>query len=181
MAMEARIAGEPSAAARSSAAVTGDTIGMAKRSANTGGKSIAWCIARATAALRAVRLGWPAAMIPRAGATWGSAAAAMRASKGVAAPASRPARKFLRSPMRARSRLLLVRGLDRPVIDGAAIDAFGAFRRPLGAHVERVRHDARADLQLPPQLRAQCRVHLRQQVERHHRRLREIGLEEVAH
>ncbi len=52
-------------------------------------------------------------------------------------------------------------------------------RRPVGDAAV-VRHDARARLELQ-QLRQQLGVEIRQQIERHHRRAGEVGLEDVAH
>ena len=42
----------------------------------------------------------------------------------------------------------LSRFLDRPVVNHPPVDVLGLFRRPLVAHVEAVRHDPRARLEL---------------------------------
>src|SRR5688572_31760276 len=42
----------------------------------------------------------------------------------------------------------LFRSLNGPVVDHPPLDVFGLFRRPRRSHVEAVRHDARARLQL---------------------------------
>src|SRR5262249_57669428 len=63
--------------------------------------------------------------------------------------------------------------LDRPVVDRLSRYFLLGFGRPPAAHVECVRHDARARLERL-QLRHQLQVQRRQQIERHHRRLAEL-------
>src|SRR3546814_291996 len=68
---------------------------------------------------------------------------------------------------------------NRPEIDGAAVDHPLLLGLPV-AHVEGVAYDPRARLQLRQQLRAQLFVEARQQIERDHARLRNVGLEQIA-
>src|SRR5436190_15136897 len=75
-------------------------------------------------------------------------------------------------------RLLLLPLRNRPQVDKPAVQLDLSVRLP-GSHIELVRHDARAGLELGEQARAQLHVEIRQQVQRDHRRIAELRLEEV--
>src|SRR5690349_23996412 len=78
-----------------------------------------------------------------------------------------------RRPMWAR---LLLR--DRPQIDVTSLYDLFALGLPI-AHIEAVGNDSRAGLELFHQLGLEADVHVGQQIERHHRSVCDVGLEEV--
>src|SRR5262245_8622513 len=67
---------------------------------------------------------------------------------------------------------------DRPEVDAAAVHLDHLLRFPL-PHLELVRNDARAGLELGPEPRPQLLVEVGQQVEGDYRGFAEVGLEQV--
>ena len=97
------------------------------------------------------------------------------ATAGEPVPSTAPA-----ALIRSRHCAALVRLGDAPEVQGLAAHLPGLDRFPV-THVEVMRHDARAHLELLPQARSQAQVDLGQQVERDDSGRGDIALEEVTH